>query len=343
MAGDETEPETMDVEGDPSDSEGSKMIDTVRAVSEAYDADIYVYSAGIDHIGFGKLIGSFPESPRKNGLLIMTTSGGTANAAYQIARFMQNSYERFLLFIPAFCKSAGTLVAVGANRLIMTPFSELGPLDVQLYERDEIGARKSGLLTNSAFEALREETFALYEHFLLHIKMRSSDNISFPLASEVAGDLAAQMMATIYAQISPNILGSDHRDLKVATEYGRRLAAVSQNIDTSAIMILTEGYPSHDFIIDQQEASQLFTNVESPEPSLFELISHLSEFVFIEREEGFVVCLTSLLSQENDDETDVQEEPGDESVAVEDRPKGDLRRPQKARARGSRQSVKREA
>lgn len=295
----------------------------IRAVAEEYDADVFIYSAPIDHRYFGKLVQEFPRSPRQNVVLIMTTTGGLANAAYQIARFMQNQYDKVHLFIPAFCKSAGTLVAIGAHELIMTPFSELGPLDVQLFERDEIGARKSGLLTHSAFEALREETFALYEHFLLHIKQRSSDNISFPVASSVAGDMAAQVMSPIYAQISPNVLGSDHRDLRVAIEYGRRLAIGSQNIEPLHIKILTERYPSHDFIIDQQEAEKLFNRVVAPEPPLLELISHLQDYVFDEREEGFVVCLTSILGEDEDGASDGEEEGVAEETTVDEGPEGD--------------------
>lgn len=267
----------------------------VRAAADEYDADIFLFSATVDHSSYGKLVKCFPAERRTNAILILTTHGGLANSAFQIARFLQNHYREFSVFIPAFCKSAGTMIALGAHRLVMTPFSELGPLDVQLYERDEIGARKSGLLSHSSFEALKRETFDLYEHILLSIKQRSGDNISFSLASEVASDVSAKVMAPIYEQISASILGSDYRDLRVAIEYGRRLASVSGNIETPAIEWLTEHYPSHDFIIDAVEAEELFAHVDSPHPSLYELTNHFSEYVFIEREEGIVICLNEAL------------------------------------------------
>lgn len=280
------------------------LFDVINATSNEYDADIYLYSGSIDHAGFGNLVQAYLPQSRKNAILMLTTYGGLANSAYKIAKFLQSNYENLFVVIPSVCKSAGTLVAIGGNRLIMTDFSELGPLDVQLYEKDEIAARKSGLMIHSAFEALKSETFDLYEHVLLSIKQRSGDNVSFPVASNIAGEIASKAMAPIYQQISPLSLGSDYRDLRVAIEYGNRLAINSNNIEFNGIKFLTEHYPSHDFIIDIQEARQLFKNVDEPSDNLYKIIRHFADFVFTPREEGIVICLNSISesSRENRNE-----------------------------------------
>ena len=196
----------------------------------------------------------------------------------------------------------------------MTPFSELGPLDVQLYARDEIAARRSGLLNHSAFEALKKESFELYEHFMLSIKRRSADAISFQLASDVAGDMAARMMAPIFEQVQPEALGSDYRDLQVAVEYGKRLASHGGNIGLSQIDYLTNHYPSHDFIIDKSEAEQLFNNVESPSTALYRLIDHMGTIAFTPQSEGVVMCLTNELLEGDDDLENDESEPEAEAV-----------------------------
>lgn len=245
-------------------------------------------------------------------ILILTTHGGLANSAYKISRFFQCQYEQFYIFIPSVCKSAGTLITLGANKLFMTTFSELGPLDVQLYQRDEISARKSGLLSHSAFDALKTETFSLYEHFMLSIKRRSGDNISFPIASEVAGDMASRVMSPISERIDPAVLGSDHRDLQVAIEYGKRLAAYSENISPLAVKFLTEQYPSHDFIIDMDEAQELFEEVEAPKPALWQLIKHLDHFVFSPHEPTIVINLNKIMEDAKNGSSDAEvgTEPG---------------------------------
>lgn len=199
----------------------------------------------------------------------------------------------------------------------MGPFSELGPLDVQLLERDEIFARKSGLLTHSALEALKHETFDFYEWFLLNIKARSGDNISFPLASEVAADVTSEIMTAIAGQLSPTVLGSDYRDLRVAVEYGVRLASMSGNIDNSAIQQLTENYPSHDFIIDIHEARTLFRSVDEAGDNLYRLLTFIGNFVYREHEKGLVVSLTSMMEESGVDDDDDPNESA-ENASVDD-------------------------
>lgn len=306
---------------DDQNAEATTALSLVETVAGEYDAEIYVYSAPIDHKGYSKLVGCYNPHGRQNALLILTTNGGLANSAYKIARFFQTQYESFQVVIPSVCKSAGTLLACGAHRLVMTPFSELGPLDVQLYARDEIGARKSGLLNHSAFEALKSEAFELYEHFMLSIKHRSGDNISFPLASDVAAEMAARMMSPIFEQVSPDALGSDYRDLQVAVEYGERLGNFAGNIKPWQIDYLTNHYPSHDFIIDKWEAMDLFENVDGPSPALWDLISALSSVVFSEQREGAVHCLTNFDTE--DDENEDRDEHDTESPTMGEEPARD--------------------
>lgn len=310
--------------------------DVVRAAELDYDADIYLYSAAIDHKGYGQIVQCFKRN-RPNAVLVLTTNGGLANSAYKIARFFQNQYEQFTICIPSVCKSAGTLLAVGAHRLIMGPFSELGPLDVQLYERDEIFSRKSGLLSHSAFEALKRETFDVYEHILLSIKGRSGDNISFPVASAVAGEMTTGLLAPIYEQISPIGLGSDYRDLQVAIHYGRRLAMYSDNIELGHVDWLTENYPSHDFIIDAEEAHQLFKNIDEPTESLWKLIGTFAEIMLSEKEEGLVLRLSDIVSEAaNDDEEASKKGEGSAGEAdLADRPARDRAGVDRARAKRS--------
>ena len=257
-------------------------------VAEELDARIYVYSGDIDGKGLSDLIlsSNFEDesSYRNNTVLILTTLGGSANDAYQIARFIQETSDNFYLSVPAYCKSAGTLLALGAHKLFMTLVSELGPLDVQLPRRDDIGQRRSGMVMGTAFEGLTDECYKLFEKIMLDIKRRSQYNISFETASRIASDIVCGVMAPVYSQINPDLLGSDLRDLRVAQAYGERLAKFSNNVKPLTVDHLIRDYPSHDFIIDQHEASELFENVEEPPESLSVLINEIGQYVYAEQE-----------------------------------------------------------
>lgn len=233
--------------------------DIFDIVSNEYKADVYIYSGYIGDSGFGQLVKQISHGRKQNScILILTTRGGSANSAYQIARLLQQTYDEFILCAPSYCKSAGTIVALGAHRLIMDDFSELGPLDVQLYRTDELGASKSGLLTKSAFDSLSDVSFSLFEELLLKIFLKGGGLISFRLASDISVTMAAQLMAPIYGQINPDIVGSDFRDPKVALEYGLRLAKIAKNASIEAVEKLVTDYPSHDFIIDHAEGATFF-------------------------------------------------------------------------------------
>src|SRR4051794_24007018 len=93
----------------------------IKLVSEKLDADIYLYSGMIDRDGAAKFIEIAEQHKhRTNGILILTTFGGTADAAYKIARHFKRIYEKFILYVFGPCKSAGTLLALGADEIVMS-------------------------------------------------------------------------------------------------------------------------------------------------------------------------------------------------------------------------------
>lgn len=279
------------------------LTEAANAVSEALDARVFAYSGSIDPKGFGLLVESMQiseEQPyRANSLLILTTHGGLADSAYQIARLFQKTSDCFYVVIASRCKSAGTLVALGANELIMSPVSELGPLDVQIMQRDEIGQRRSGLVVRTALEGLAGESFALFEHIMLRIKAGSSQTVSFEVASRIAAEIAVGLMAPVYSQISPDALGNDLRNLHVATEYGTRLIAHGGNADSDTVQRLVEDYPAHGFIIDKAEADTLFAKVSEPDTALNDLIAAAGQFVYAEHSPHYVKRLDCIEETED--------------------------------------------
>ena len=166
-----------------------EFLAAIDAAAKEYEADLYLYSGPISDEGYGKVVTAITKHKVRNrAILILTTNGGSANVAYQIARIFQQIYpNQFLVCAPSTCKSAGTLVALGANRLLLDTFCDLGPLDVQLFKQNEIGARKSGLLSRSSFEALSEAAFNLYETLMIGITMRSGGLVSWTLLSTPRG------------------------------------------------------------------------------------------------------------------------------------------------------------
>lgn len=254
--------------------ETQSINEAAQRISNEWDCDIVLWNGEINNAGFKKLAKECSYQ-KNNVLLVLVTYGGDANYAYRIARFLQSSYEKFYLFIPSVCASAGTLIALGAHKLFLSEAAELGPLDVQILKRDEIGERRSGLLMKSALATLTNESTNLFGTILISIKANTSGLARLKFASEVAERIVVGVMSPIYAQISPENLGQDHQDLSIAHEYGVRLANISESTTSHFVRRLVYNYPSHDFIIDKMEAKNIFKSIEDPSEDMYILMKGL--------------------------------------------------------------------
>lgn len=70
----------------------------------------------------------------KGLVLLINTPGGDGIAAEQIIRICReySGTKEFWALVPGKAKSAGTMICMGASKIIMGPASELGPIDPQV-------------------------------------------------------------------------------------------------------------------------------------------------------------------------------------------------------------------
>jgi hypothetical protein len=260
-----------------------KVTKAANALAEKTGSDVYIFNSEIERPHDQELIDCISDMPkRKNITLILVTEGGSADAAYRMARCLQENYENFTCIVTGYCKSAGTLLAIGANRLVMTDSGELGPLDVQMTKKDELGEAQSGLTVTSAISALHERSFSAFEHFFLAIKRRSGNRITFKMATDIAANLTGALFAPIFQQIDPILVGESYRATSIALFYGMRLDAVSYNLkDGSCLDTLISRYPHHGFVIDRDEARGLFKRVRKPSDLEAHLINLLAEAAIV--------------------------------------------------------------
>ena len=202
-------------------------------------------------------------------MLMMVTTGGDPDAAYRIARCLQDKYEKFVFYVSGYCKSAGTIVALGAHELIISDFGELGPLDIQMSKKDELFELQSGLTVMDAITTLNEKSYAAFEQFFLSTKAGGSGSITMHTAAEIATQLTTGLFSKLYGQIDPMHVGEAGRAMKIADYYGVRLLDKGRNIDQGALNFINAQYPHHGFVIDRAEAERLFGNVREPSPDEF--------------------------------------------------------------------------
>ena len=226
--------------------------------------DALIYNAPINYTGYYKVLDLCRATTSDHVVLYLTTLGGDADAAYRIARCLRDSYSHVTVEVVSFCKSAGTLVALAADALVMHDAGELGPLDVQLRKREELDEAWSG---NDLQQGLVHAT----QHALLTFREAFLDIcINAGLGATLSGDTAAAVVTGLYArifeQIDPARLGQVQRANQVGLRYANLLAGPdgADSATSQAVHELVLGYPSHSFVIDRAEASKLFKNVRDP-------------------------------------------------------------------------------
>lgn len=257
-----------------------KWREHANILAKQQDADVLFYNGDIESPFDDKVIDlCLAQARRSNLILFLCTNGGDADAAYRISRCLQSHYKRFVIAICGKCKSAGTLVALGAHEVVMTDYAEIGPLDVQLGKKDELYETDSGLTVLNALSELEGKVYEIFERGYFRLKINTQGRMTLKTATEIATQLSVGMMAPVMSQIDPLHVGEVSRAMKIGKEYGKRLSTVAKNLQPKALDKLVDEYPSHGFVIDREEARKLFMNVRELtelEANLAALFGHAS-------------------------------------------------------------------
>ena len=254
----------------------------MRRIVPAADTDILMFNAPIERHRDRRLIKSLcTRQCRPNLLMILVTGGGDPDAAYRIARCLQSHYKKFTVCVSGICKSAGTLLLLGAHELAFSEHGEIGPLDIQMAKKDELWESESGLTVMTALTALYENAQDAFDHFLVSLTTRSGGRITVRTASEIAAKLTQALYSPISQQIDPIHMGEVNRSMAIAKEYGKRLMDKGGNFDEDALMSLISGYPSHGFVIDREEASSKFKIVRGCSADEVALLEDLGNFALV--------------------------------------------------------------
>ena len=263
------------------------------------NTDIILYNGEISRPEDQKFIEACVNRLRRvNVTLILVTSGGDPDAAYRIARCLQSNYSRFSLLVCGPCKSAGTLVAVGANELIISDHGELGPLDIQMRKKDELIGMQSGLVVLDALEFLRRESSEVFDHIWLRLHGNSDGAITFTTAADLSARITSELIGKLYSQIDPLVIGEAERAINIARTYGDDLRMFGRNMIKSQLERLISRYPSHGYVIDFEEAEFLFENVRRPTKRERKLINALGTKAYQPKEgEAALSFLNSEVSE----------------------------------------------
>lgn len=275
--------------------------------------DVFLYNGGIERTQDLRFVEFIAENKQHDDLLLLlVTPGGNPDAAYKIGKYIQSRYANFTCFIPGLCKSAGTLLAIGATDLVFSPYGELGPLDVQLTKTDDLFGQESGLNISEAFRTVEDRAKRTFHNLIGEIIQSSGGVVSFQTASHCASEIVASLYGPIFGRIDPEEVGSRARAMRLGEDYGIRLNQKFSNLKEDALERLSQSYSSHGFVIDAEEACALFNRVrmaEQIEQRLVHELSHKARFPGAEVTiENHTALFQAYASEAHQMETDGEQE-----------------------------------
>jgi len=113
----------------------------LRRIIDKRKRDVLVYASNL--IGPVQLVGiNYPDLVRiKDQLsnlrgdkldLILETPGGAGEVAEDMVKLLRQKYAEVAIIVPGTAKSAGTIIAMSGDEILMNPSSSLGPIDAQI-------------------------------------------------------------------------------------------------------------------------------------------------------------------------------------------------------------------
>lgn len=122
-----------------------------------YAADLRKGSAANISISYEDLL---PFSDQLSNLrgnavdVIIETPGGFAEIAEDLVRLLRDKYKDVAFIIPGTAKSAGTIMVMSGDEILMEPGSSLGPIDAQLQWQGKVFSAEAFL---KGLERIKEE------------------------------------------------------------------------------------------------------------------------------------------------------------------------------------------
>src|SRR6266851_8177848 len=198
-----------------------------------------------------KQIDALPNKSKALDFLIVSY-GGDPMVAWRIMTLIRQRVEKVAVMIPQSAYSAATLVAFGADEIIMHPNGHLGPVDMQITTAGDSGQAKTFSTEDiSAFLDFVRENLKITDQE--HVRML------FELTCKEVGSLG---------------IGFTARSSKLAVDLGERLLALHMKDDDSRSKLrsivenMGQRFQSHAYPVNRTEAREIGLPVAEPDKIL---------------------------------------------------------------------------
>ena len=246
---------------------GSSVI--FYATSDRLGMEAQIDNDAFDH--FVRHLDVIWSNDKSKITLILHTAGGNTAAAWRIINLLRIFCDELEVIIPNRAHSAGTLISLGCDKILMTKQATLGPIDPSL----------SGPLSPQVPGAPNQRVPVSVEAVQGYIDLATQEmGINDPGA-------LAQVLSTLSQQVHPLVLGQIFRSRTQIRNLAEDLLihnGVTPENKKKIVDFLCSESGSHDRTINRREAVKLGLNVENPSKKLYHLVNSLYEDLAVSME-----------------------------------------------------------
>ena len=180
--------------------------------------------------------------------LLIISNGGDPIVSWRIISLLRERFEQISILIPYKAYSAATMLSLGANEIIMHPYANLGPIDLQINYK-----------SNNVEKSISYEDIVKYFEFTDKINLSNKDLAFEKLTNEIPATLIgfARRSHNLEYKLSERLLETHLSDKE----------KVKKIISTLNSEFYHHGYP-----LGRTEAKNIGLNVVNPDNKLEKLM-----------------------------------------------------------------------
>ncbi|MCJ9707637.1 hypothetical protein LWS69_01140 [Bordetella hinzii] len=190
--------------------------------------------------------------------LILHTNGGDTSAAWRLVNLLHTFCDELEVIIPSKALSAGTLISLGADKIVMSKQAALGPIDPSLnHPLNPVIPFSPNITFPVSVEAVRG-----------YLDATKDFGIEDP---HVLGDILKDLANKVHPLVLGQIFRSRSQIRFLAHKLLQRQVKEEGKIKEIADFLCAES-GSHDYTINRREARALGLQIEQPSTEFYGII-----------------------------------------------------------------------
>ncbi len=195
--------------------------------------------------------------------LILYTQGGDGMAAWGLFNLLRMFCDELEIIVPMKAHSAGTMMAIGADRIVMTKQATLSPIDPSINHAlaPQVAGAPVGTRSPVSVEAI--------QGYL---------SLAHDTLGEPGQGAMGNIMVDLARQVHPLVLGDTYRRRQQTLSMAEKLLAHHvKNVDNrrKIISFLSSDSGSHDYTLNRREATSLGLPVTKCPAHLYPIVNQL--------------------------------------------------------------------